>query len=212
MTLVDWARECLFREQRRAVHRAADTDADDLRRTWIRTGVLDDLHNGLLHALYTIGRNEHFHAGLILRAKALRRNRNAETVTGDDPRVDDTRRIILCVLTIKKRLRNNGLAQIAFRVALCDPLVNRILQKSSRDVKILSDFDKHDGHPRILAIRTILLARNLSIADDLIQNDLTDRRLLCLPALLEAFIDVVGEIVRRFFAHLGDVLRDFFCG
>ena len=127
MTLIDRARKSLLREECRTIHRAADADADDLRRARIRAGVLDDLHDSLLHTLDAISRNEHFHTGLILRTEALRCDRNAEAVARDDLRVDDTRRIVLCVLTIKERLGDDGLAQIAFRVALRDTLVNRMM-------------------------------------------------------------------------------------
>ena len=77
-------------------------------------------------------------------------------------------------------------------------------------MEILSDFHKHNGHPRILTIRAILLARDFGIADDLVQNDPADRRLLCFAPLLEPFIDIIRKIVRRFFAHFSDVFRDFF--
>ena len=145
--------------------------------------MLDDLHDSILYTLNTICRNQHLHAGLVFRTEAFGRDRNAELIAGNDLRVDHTRRIVLCILSVKKGLRNNRFAQVPFRISLCNSLVDRILQEAAGDMEILPDLHKYNGHPCVLAIWTILLTRDLSVANDLIQDNPADGRLLGLSPL-----------------------------
>lgn len=131
MTLVDRTRKCLLREECRLIHCAADPDTDHLRRTRIRACVLDDLHDRLFHTLHAVRRNKHLDAGLVFRTEALRRNRDAELVARNDLRVDDSRRVVLRVLAVKERLRDNRLAQIPLRIALGNALVDGILKETA---------------------------------------------------------------------------------
>ena len=50
-------------------------------------------------------------------------------------------------------------------------------------MEILPDLHKHNGHPCVLAIWTILLTRDLSVANDLIQDNPADGRLFGLSPL-----------------------------
>ena len=170
----------------------------------------DDLHDGLLHTLYPIGRNQHLDARLVLAAEPLRRNRDVQLVSRNDFRIDDARRIVLRIHAVEQRLRHDGLAKVSLRIALRDAFIDSILQIPTRDMKILPDLQEHDGHARILAIRTILRTGDLRIPDDLVEHVLPDRRFFCLTPPFQPFIDILWQIICRFLAHLCHGFRDLF--
>ena len=78
-------------------------------------------------------------------------------------------------------------------------------------MEILADLKEDDRHAGILAVRTVFIACDLRVLDDLVENSLANRGLLRLAALLEAFIDVLWQVISRLFAQLCNGFRDLFC-
>ncbi len=86
---------------RSLIHGTANTYADNHRRAGIAAGMQDDIKNSLLDTLNAICRNQHLDAGLVLTAEALRCQLDLELVALYHLGIDDSRRIILCILTIE---------------------------------------------------------------------------------------------------------------
>src|SRR5437868_9834489 len=76
----DRARDRLLREVHRVVGGAADSDADDPRRTRLAAGADDRLEHELLDPLHAVGRHAHLEEAHVLRAGALRDALHVEPV------------------------------------------------------------------------------------------------------------------------------------
>ena len=88
--------------------------------------------------------------------------------------MDDSRSVIFRIFT-KERISYNGFSQIAFRIALPDSFVYRILKNPSFKMDILAYFQEYNGHAGVLANGDPVLTGNLQVLLQLSQNLLSQR-------------------------------------
>ena len=103
---------------------------------------------------------------------------------------------------------DDGGAQVAFRVALPDPLVDRAGQRAADDVHVLPELDEDDGGAGVLAERQHLSLGDVDVLQDLDQHLLAQRRFLAVLRPLQPGDDIVGQEVRGRLAELGYLLGD----
>ena len=122
VVLIDRTQQRTLGEICRLIARAAQTDTDNDRRARVGAGmdarIRDEIHDLRLGS----GRREHLHLGHILRAEALRCNRDLHLVTRNDRGVQDTRRVVARCFAAQ-RITDHRQAQIAVNVAAADTLV-----------------------------------------------------------------------------------------
>ena len=156
-------------QQRHLLEGAADAHAQHHGRAGIGPGQPCRLHHKILHALQALGRGEHAQAAHVFAAESLGRNREAQPVARDQPHMQDGGRIIAGV-SAADGVAHHGLAQVAIGISAPDALVDRVLQKSARDVRVLAQFSKDHRHARILADGHAALARHVGVVANQLQR------------------------------------------
>ena len=207
VALVNGTGQSLFGKERGSIHSAANADADDHRGARIHAGVQDDFHDGFFNALDAIGGHQHFNARFILRAEALRGDGDAKLVAGDNLSIDDAWGIVLSVDAIEQRLGDDRFTQVPFGIALSNAGVNSLFEVAAAYVQILPYFQKDNGHAGILAIGAVFCAGYFRILNNLVKDDLSYRRKFGLASAGKGAVNVIGQIICRFLAHLRYVRR-----
>ena len=156
-------------QQRHLLEGAADAHAQHHGRAGIGARHARCLHHKIPDALQSLGRGEHAQAAHVFASKSLGRDGEAQPVARNQPQMQHRGRIVAGV-SAPDGIAHDGLAQIAVRIPAADALVDRVLQKSARDVRVLAQFSKDHRHARILADGHAALARHVGVVANQLQR------------------------------------------
>ena len=143
-------------------------------------------------ALATLAGQEDSHAAHVLAAAAFGQDLELEAVAGDEVDVDDGGRVVAGVLAGREGPFDDRLSEVAFRVALGDAPVYRLLEAAAGNVHLLAELDEDDGGAGVLAERDHLLSGESGVFQDLLQDLAAEGRLLVIAGALEGGDDVIG--------------------
>ena len=196
-----------LRHQRALFEVAADTDANNHRRTGIRACVLYSRQDSLLDALNAVCRLQHEDTAHILTAGPLGRHCEREFVAFYHIIVNNRRRIIPGVLP-DQRIANYGFAQESFDIALTYALLDCFGQASAFDPQILSHLCEYHCHAGILTDRNLISSRNHQVLIQLLQDLASQRGRLYLYSCPKRFFHVLGQEMIRFDTHFLNIADD----
>ena len=135
---------------------SADSDTYYHRRTGIGSCIPHRCQNGILDSFDSICRFQHKHTAHVFTSESLRSHRDLYLLTLYDLIMNDSRCIILRILTVN-RILNHGFTEISVYISLAHALIDSISQRTADQMYILSYLDKHNCHSGILADRNHLL-------------------------------------------------------
>ena len=141
---------------------AADSHADNHRRTGIRSGIFHCRKNCFFYSFDSICRFQHKHTAHILTSKAFRCNLDLHLIARNDFIMNDSRCVIFCILS-ENRIFDNGFSQISIDISAADSFIDRIFKVSTFKMHILSDLKKYNCHTCILADRDHIFSCDLQV-------------------------------------------------
>ena len=146
----DFSCKCFFCHQCAFFKCAADSHADNHRRTGIRAGIFYCRKNCFLYSFDSVCRFQHKYTAHIFASKAFWCDLDLHLIARNNFIMNDSRCIIFCILS-ENRIFHNGFSQISVNITPTDPFIYRIFQVAAFEMYILSDLKKYDCHSSILA-------------------------------------------------------------
>ena len=188
----------------------ANPDANNHRRTGIRSCILNCSKNSILNTFDPVCRLQHKYPAHIFAAKSLRRNGDPYLIPRHKIIMNDRRCIILRILA-DQWILHYRLTQITIHISLTHPFIDRICQRTAFKMNILADFHKNNCHTRVLADGYGIFLCNPQIILKLSQYLLTDWRLFFCNGTFQCFLHIPCQHMVRFYAHLPDIRNNFLC-
>ena len=182
----------LFGKESTLLKVAADAYAENDGRTGIAACGFHTVKNIFYDILPAPRRRHHFKTAHIFAAEAFRSNGDFHALAVNNIRVNNGRRVVLCVHP-SERIGHNRTAQIAVHITVMDSPVDRIIKTAADKMHVLTYFKKDDRHTRILTDRNIQLLRRIKICLDITEHALGKRISLTASAGRNCFGKVVGK-------------------
>jgi hypothetical protein len=151
-------------------------------------------------AALPVGRRQHDGAAHVLSAAAFREDRQADPVAGGDIKMDQRRRVVAGVLAAEG-VGDDGPSQVSIGVPAANPRFDRVVQGAAGDVRVLSQFDEHDGGAGVLTDRDDFPSGQAVVLEDLGQHLSPERRSLALRGGGDRRRDVGAKVHVRFHAQ-----------
>ncbi|CRQ72479.1 hypothetical protein PAERUG_E16_London_17_VIM_2_04_14_02080 [Pseudomonas aeruginosa] len=204
---VDRVHEDLLRHHRCFLRGTADADAEHARRA--PAGAHG--RYGLQHPVDDrVGRVEHGHLRLVLRAAALGRDIDLDLVAGNDGVVDHRRRVVLGVLPRAGRVGQDRGAQDVLRqvVGAAHAFVDHIVDAhgSAVPAHVHADPDEHGDDPGVLADRAVAGGAHARVDQDLRHGVAGSRRFFAQVGLMHGLDEIDRVVVGDELQGIGDAL------
>ena len=166
--------QCLLRHQCTFFKSTANAHSDYHRRARIRSCILYRRQDCVLHAFYSVCGLEHKYSAHILTAKSLRCHGYPDTIPRNNTIMNDRGCIILRILPVNGILHHR-FSQITVHISLSDTFVDGIFHIAPCQMHILTHFQKYNRHSGILTDGNHILACNIHILLQLLQDLLPQR-------------------------------------
>lgn len=152
----------------------ANAHSDHHRRARIRSCILYRRQDCVLHAFYSVCWLEHKYSAHILTAKSLWCHGYPDTIPRNNTIMNDRGCIILRILPVNGILHHR-FSQITVHISLSDTFVDGIFHIAPCQMHILTHFQKYNRHSGILTDGNHVLACNIHILLQLLQDLLPQR-------------------------------------
>jgi hypothetical protein len=207
---IDRRHQRFLGQHERLFRRAADTDAENARRTPARA----HQRHGLQHPVHQIvGRVEHGEFGFGFRTAALGRADHLDMMTGNDFVMHHCRSVVLGILALAGRIAQHRGAQLVVRIeirpahALIDHLLHR---QRGIPMHVHADLEEHQRDAGILADRAVALGAHPRVDQNLRDGVLGGRAFLALVGLRQRLDVIDGMVVADVLEGVGDALDEIF--
>ena len=125
--------------------------------------------------------------------------------------MDNRRRVVLCVDSVKNGVTYNALAKVAVNIGSANTLVDSLIKTAVLNNNLIAVFNKKNSHTRILTKRNFFTSRNFVVFDNLRKYTFAYRRAFVIPCGFkgahDVFADKIVAVGKQFFNRIAYRLR-----